>query len=89
MLWGDGEVSSGDALRYQEFLNLTTTPQYILGFEEPDCAPPDSSDIATGKGAQVWNDVIAPWNKSGSLLGSPSMCSMSIFLSLCMSLAKM
>lgn len=82
MLWGDGHVSDGDALRYHEFLNLTTTPRYILGFEEPDCSPPDSSDIASNKGAQVWNKVIAPWKKKGSLLGSPSMCSASPFLSL-------
>lgn len=84
MLWGDGHVSDGDALRYHEFLNLTTTPRYILGFEEPDCSPPDSSDIASNKGAQVWNKVIAPWKKKGSLLGSPSMCSASPFLSLCL-----
>lgn len=77
MLWGDGTVSDQDSTRYQEFLNMTTTPQYILGYEEPDCSPPSSSDIASDTGAQVWNDVIAPWNASGSLLGSPSMCSMS------------
>jgi hypothetical protein len=82
MLWGDGTVSDGDALRYQEFLNLTTTPQYILGYEEPDCSPPDSSDIASDKGAEVWNEVIAPWAEKGSLLGSPSMCSTSLSLSL-------
>ncbi|KAF3401044.1 hypothetical protein DPV78_004896 [Talaromyces pinophilus] len=77
MLWGAGTVSHGDALRYHEFLNLTSTPQYILGFEEPDCSPPDSADIASDKGAEVWNEVVAPWKGRGTLLGSPSMCKQS------------
>lgn len=78
MLWGDGTVSSGDALRYHEFLSLSTAPQYILGYEEPDCAPPDSADISSEKGAELWNEVVAPWKGKGSLLGSPSMCSPSL-----------
>ncbi|KAF5015203.1 hypothetical protein F66182_13548, partial [Fusarium sp. NRRL 66182] len=65
MLWGDGTVSSGDALRYHEFLSLSTAPQYILGYEEPDCAPPDSADISSEKGAELWNEVVAPWKGKG------------------------
>lgn len=75
MLWGDGDASDLDAQRYQDFQTLSSTPTYLLGFNEPDCPPPDSSDIATDKAAQVWNDMIAPWGGKGTLLGSPSMCS--------------
>jgi hypothetical protein len=77
MLWGDGDASDEDAQRYQEFQNLDTTPTYLLGFNEPDCAPPDSSSIDDDKGAQVWNGLIAPWGQKGVLLGSPAMCSKS------------
>lgn len=77
MLWGDGDASDQDAQRYQDFQNLDTTPTYLLGFNEPDCSPPDSSSIDEDKGAQVWNDLIAPWGQKGALLGSPAMCSKS------------
>lgn len=78
MLWGDGHTSHQDAQRYQEFQKLNTTPKYVLGFNEPDCSPPDSSSIDEDRGAQVWNDLIAPWGQKGALLGSPAMCSESI-----------
>ncbi|EED23558.1 conserved hypothetical protein [Talaromyces stipitatus ATCC 10500] len=77
MLWGAGTVSHGDAVRYAEFQKLTAAPPYILGYEEPDCSPPDSSSISVQKGMKVWNEVVAPWGKKGSLLGSPSVCKQS------------
>ncbi|KAH8690725.1 hypothetical protein BGW36DRAFT_306167 [Talaromyces proteolyticus] len=74
MLWGDGDASELDSQRYQKFETLQTTSKYLLGFNEPDCSPPDSSSIAEDKGAQVWNDMIAPWGQKDALLGSPAMC---------------
>lgn len=77
MLWGDGKASDLDHQRFQAFQKITETPTYLLGFNEPDCGPPDSSNIDVDTAAQVWDQYIAPWGDKGSLLGSPAMCSMS------------
>lgn len=75
MLWGSGNNGEEDAERFQNFQNLQEAPQYLLGFNEPDCSGPDvSANIGVSEGAGLWNEMIAPWGEKGSLLGSPSMC---------------
>ena len=47
MLWGDGSSSDeNDASRLAAFKALTTTPAYIIGFEEPDCSTSGSADMS-------------------------------------------
>lgn len=45
MLWGDGALGSDqdDAARVAAFKALTITPEYVIGFEEPDCSTPGSA----------------------------------------------
>ena len=75
MLWGDGTNGKLDAQRFSAFQKLTTAPQYLLGFNEPDCTGADiSADMTVDEGVSTWNQYIAPKGKQGSLLGSPSMC---------------
>lgn len=74
MLWGAGSVDSTDASRLAAFKALTSTPEYIIGFEEPDCSTPGSSNIAVADAASLWDSTIAPWKAKGSTLISPSMC---------------
>jgi hypothetical protein len=46
MLWGDGSSSNeNDAPRLTAFKSLTTSPAYIIGFEEPDCSTTGSADM--------------------------------------------
>ncbi|WWC73899.1 uncharacterized protein I206_107871 [Kwoniella pini CBS 10737] len=74
MLWGDGDVDAADASRLAVFKAITTAPQYIMGFEEPDCSTYGSSNIAVGAAAALWNALIGKWKAQGSTLLSPSMC---------------
>ncbi|KAI9667255.1 MAG: hypothetical protein M1821_000069 [Bathelium mastoideum] len=77
MLWGDGVScgsSSGDAERMAAFDNLTTNPDFMFGFYEPDCNCPASSNMSSADGTSVWNQKLAPLASKGTLLGSPSMC---------------
>lgn len=75
MLWGSGNNGQEDASRFAEFQDLTDAPQFLLGFNEPDCSGADvSANMDVGQGVQLWNDLITPWGEKGSLLGSPSMC---------------
>jgi hypothetical protein len=54
---------------------MSTHYNYVLGFEEPDCAAGGgSAGIDVGTAAALWNQVVAP-KGVGALLGSPSMCS--------------
>jgi hypothetical protein len=48
MLWGDGSLGSteNDASRVSTFESLSTTPEYIIGFEEPDCSTTGSADMS-------------------------------------------
>lgn len=47
MLWGDGSSSDeDDASRFAAFKALTTSPAYIIGFEEPDCSTSGSADMS-------------------------------------------
>ncbi|ORY34587.1 glycosyl hydrolase catalytic core-domain-containing protein [Naematelia encephala] len=76
MLWGDGNSGmSDDWSRLEAFKSLTDSPDYILGFYEPDCSPPMSSDIDPTVAAPLWNSLIVPHRTNGgSLLLSPGMC---------------
>ncbi|KAI9744455.1 MAG: hypothetical protein M1818_001984 [Claussenomyces sp. TS43310] len=74
MLWGDGHVDETDASRLAAFKNITTTPQYVMGFYEPDCSTAGSSDVSVDTAVELWEELIAPWGDKGTLLGSPSMC---------------
>ncbi|RSH93115.1 hypothetical protein EHS25_007468 [Saitozyma podzolica] len=74
MLWGNGHVDSTDASRLAEFEALTTTPQWIIGPEEPDCSTTGSADMSVADTATLWNAQMAPKGAAGSLLLSPSMC---------------
>lgn len=38
MLWGAGSADSTDANRMSQFKALSSVPEWIIGFEEPDCA---------------------------------------------------
>ncbi|KAK8849824.1 hypothetical protein IAR55_005160 [Kwoniella newhampshirensis] len=74
MLWGAGSVDGTDASRLAAFKAITQTPQYIIGFEEPDCSTQGSANIDVSTAVSVWDSVIGPWKSKGSLLISPSMC---------------
>jgi len=50
MLWGDGHTSAEDAQRVADFKALSYSPAYIMGFYEPDCSPPMSSDLNPSSG---------------------------------------
>ncbi|KAF9533732.1 hypothetical protein CPB83DRAFT_406199 [Crepidotus variabilis] len=75
MLWGDGTADRQDADRLATFKKLTTVPQFLLGFEEPDCASGHgSAGMTVQQGVDAWEKYIAPMKAKGALLGSPSMC---------------
>ncbi|OCF34428.1 hypothetical protein I317_03518 [Kwoniella heveanensis CBS 569] len=74
MLWGAGTVDSTDASRLSVFKALTSTPQYIMGFEEPDCSTEGSANIDVSTAVGLWDSLIGPWKAKGSTLISPSMC---------------
>lgn len=74
MIWGDGNVDSTDASRLAAFEALTTTPEWIIGFEEPDCTGSGSAGFGYSTGVTLWDSVVAPWKDKGSILLSPSMC---------------
>ncbi|WVQ95852.1 hypothetical protein IAU59_002951 [Kwoniella sp. CBS 9459] len=74
MLWGAGHVDGTDAERLNVFKAITSTPQYIMGFEEPDCSTEGSANIDVGTAVTLWDTLIGPWKAKGSTLISPSMC---------------
>ncbi|KAF8239669.1 hypothetical protein L208DRAFT_1161778, partial [Tricholoma matsutake] len=75
MLWGVGTADSTDASRLAQFKQITTAPQYVLGYEEPDCPPGSgSAGVSVSAGVADWQSLIAPLGKKGSLLGSPAEC---------------
>lgn len=43
MLWGGGTADGEDWSRLQAFRGINWTPQYIIGFEEPDCPAGEGS----------------------------------------------
>ncbi|WVQ72418.1 hypothetical protein IAR50_001970 [Cryptococcus sp. DSM 104548] len=74
-IWGSGSADSTDASRLSVFSAITTTPSYIIGFEEPDCTAGSGSsgfDVATG--IALWDSLVAPHGDAGSILVGPSMC---------------
>jgi hypothetical protein len=78
MLWGGGTADGTDASRLADFRSMSWQPQYVLGFEEPDCkAGSGSADMSQQAAAKLWNELIVPHGNRGALLGSPSMCSAS------------
>jgi hypothetical protein len=51
MLWGGGSSKDKqDATRLSAFKAITTSPKYIIGFEEPDCSTEGSSSMSVDKG---------------------------------------
>ncbi|EXF75866.1 hypothetical protein CFIO01_11381 [Colletotrichum fioriniae PJ7] len=75
MLWGNGQNGPRDSKRFSDFGKLTETPQYLLGFNEPDCKGQDTSaNMKVSNAVEVWNNRIAPYGSKGSLIGSPAMC---------------
>ncbi|KAH8171774.1 glycosyl hydrolase catalytic core domain-containing protein [Sarocladium implicatum] len=75
MLWGNGQNGPKDAQRFSDFRNMEETPEYLLGFNEPDCSGQDiSANMGVSDGVKVWNEMIVPKGNQGALLGSPSMC---------------
>lgn len=79
-LWGDGTVDDTDAARLAAFEAITTTPVYILGFNEPDLSSSVSAGMSPADAATLWESDIARWQAKGSLLGSPAPGSTFVFL---------
>lgn len=51
MLWGGGSSKDKqDATRLADFKAITTSPKYIMGFEEPDCSTEGSSSMTVENG---------------------------------------
>jgi len=51
MLWGGGSSKDKqDATRLAAFKAITTSPKYIMGFEEPDCSTEGSSSMTVELG---------------------------------------
>ncbi|KAK8864346.1 hypothetical protein IAR55_001593 [Kwoniella newhampshirensis] len=75
MIWGGGTADGTDAVRLAAFQSMSWTPQYVMGFEEPDCPSGAGSagmDVSTG--IHLWNQYVAPKGDAGAKLLSPSMC---------------
>lgn len=80
MIWGAGSADGQDAQRLQQFRDLSYTPAYIIGYEEPDCpAGSGSAGFDVGTGISLWNELVGPKKAEGSILIAPSMCSKSAF----------
>jgi Glycosyl hydrolase catalytic core len=79
MLWGGGHADPTDASRLTLFKEMTTAPEYVLGFEEPDCpSGSGSAGMSVSDGVSLWESLIAPLKSKGTLLVSPAMCRTSI-----------
>ena len=51
LLWGGGSSKDKqDATRLAAFKAITTSPKYIMGFEEPDCSTEGSSSMTVELG---------------------------------------
>ncbi|WVF71539.1 hypothetical protein IAT40_006347 [Kwoniella sp. CBS 6097] len=75
MIWGGGSADGEDAARLEAFKNMAHVPEYIIGFEEPDCAAGSGSagmDVQTA--ISIWNQYVVPKGEAGSILVGPSMC---------------
>ncbi|KAL9936877.1 hypothetical protein V8E36_004112 [Tilletia maclaganii] len=85
MVWGAGTSSSHDHDLLHSFKALygpgssssrrAAPPKVVIGFEEPDCPTGNgSSGVSVSTGARIWNEIIGPLRKDGTILVSPSMC---------------
>ncbi|WWC70282.1 uncharacterized protein I206_104232 [Kwoniella pini CBS 10737] len=75
MIWGGGTADSDDASRLTAFKDLSYVPQYIIGFEEPDCpAGSGSAGLDVETAISIWNQYVVPKGEAGSILVGPSMC---------------
>nr|XP_019046229.1 hypothetical protein I302_04969 [Kwoniella bestiolae CBS 10118]OCF25159.1 hypothetical protein I302_04969 [Kwoniella bestiolae CBS 10118] len=75
MIWGGGSADGEDAARLEAFKSMTSVPQYIIGFEEPDCsAGSGSAGMDVGTAISLWNQYVVPKGEAGSILVGPSMC---------------
>ncbi|KAJ7801286.1 hypothetical protein B0H14DRAFT_3489802 [Mycena olivaceomarginata] len=73
--WSPNPTSTGSPIPRPHALGITSAPQYMLGFEEPDCASGGgSAGMSVAEGMQIWEQYIAPFKEKGTKLGSPSMC---------------
>lgn len=80
MLWGAGTAGRQDADRLKAFERLRSVPEYVLGFEEPDCPPGSgSAGVSVSQGVSKWEALVAPLKAKGAKVGSPSMCSESFW----------
>lgn len=83
MLWGSGKVDSTDAKRLADFQRLSSSPQhpqFVLGYEEPDCTSGGgSSGVSVEQGVREWEALMGPLKRKGTKIGSPSMCSECFF----------
>jgi hypothetical protein len=83
MLWGSGKVDSTDAKRLADFQRLSSSPQhpqFVLGYEEPDCTSGGgSSGVSVEQGVREWEALMGPLKRRGTKIGSPSMCSECFF----------
>jgi len=54
MLWGGGSSKDEqDATRLAAFKAITTSPKYIMAFEEPDCSTEGSSSMSVDQGKSI------------------------------------
>ncbi|WWC61793.1 uncharacterized protein I303_104378 [Kwoniella dejecticola CBS 10117] len=75
MIWGGGTADGDDASRLAAFKSMDYVPQYIIGFEEPDCAAGSgSAGMDVGTAISIWNQYVVPKGEAGSILVGPSMC---------------
>jgi len=75
-LWGGGTADSTDAARLVDFKAMTSTPTWLIGPNEPDCAAGGqmSAGMTIDATAALWNELMVPKGNAGSMLLSPSMC---------------
>lgn len=73
MLWGDGSLGDdqNDAARVQAFKELSSTPKYVIGFEEPDCSTPGSAAMTVDASTSLTVPVLV---QSLSRLSVNALC---------------
>jgi hypothetical protein len=72
MLWGDGGLGNeeDDSARVASFQALTTSPAYIIGFEEPDCSTTGSADMTVEAGKRLFVRFPNELTRQRPLLGT-------------------
>ncbi|KAJ7154903.1 glycosyl hydrolase catalytic core-domain-containing protein [Mycena crocata] len=68
MFWGAKKWSKWNARKAEM---AKKTPQYLLGFNEPDIS--SQGDMSPAYAADVWMKEIHPWAANGVKLGSPAV----------------